>query len=144
MDPIKICKIFHIFFLVAWLGSLLVLPQMLRNNTGLLPVIRRIYRTYQLPSMILALCFGIALFTMLPKHMKAGWFHMKLTSVIALVAVDITFGRSLFQEKLNKVKMIILQALTVVFFLMSLIAVYAVRNKETELVAGQSSKPNSK
>ena len=82
--------------------------------------------------MVLALCFGIILFCLLPKHLKAGWFHMKLTSVFGLVIVDILMGRVYFAENFQKIKLVVLRVLTFFFLLTSLIAIYGLRNKEAE------------
>ena len=127
MDLVKMCKVCHLFFLMMWLGSLMVLPFFAIRQESIKPLLQKMYKMHQLPSMLMALLFGIILFVLQPSQMKAGWFHMKLTAAVALVTVDIAIGRELAKEHMKKVKIIFLNVLTISFLLMALIAVYVVK-----------------
>ena len=110
MDMVKIFKVLHLFFLISWLGSLLVLPLLALPRPffcveGMQARLQKFYRTYQLPSMLAAILFGVILFILLPKHMKAGWFHMKLTGAVGLVALDLMFAIQLFKVKIHILKL---------------------------------------
>ncbi len=97
---IAILKLLHVFFVFLWMGSLLLLTRFL----GYLPketpsvqlrlakICRRVYVLVDFPSMLLALTCGILLLFLKEINFKAGWFHMKMTFTLLLIACDLVCG----------------------------------------------------
>lgn len=93
-------KLFHVFFLFVWIGTLLNLTYLLSFHnkestalqSSLARIYRRIYFRLDLPAMILALGSGIAAICLKDMDWKAPWIHMKLTFVALLIGCDIIAG----------------------------------------------------
>ncbi len=98
-------RAFHLFGLVAWLGGLLFLTNLLAKasveadsnvKTRIFALARRFYFTAALPGLAITLIMGILLIVdsiqnadpELGSVFKQGWFHGKLLAVIVLLAVD--------------------------------------------------------
>ena len=93
----KVIKVFHLIFLFLWLGSLFILPHLIREKfSGCF----RFYKKYELPCMIFAVISGILLLLLNPEKLKMGGFHMKLTCVFILIGIDLWTARQayLFQK----------------------------------------------
>lgn len=85
-------KLSHLFFVFIWIGSLLtttrILPSLLKLE-GSLSLWRRFYFLVDLPSMILAVFTGIALFFLKGIAIMQPWLHMKFTFVFLLILCDV-------------------------------------------------------
>ena len=88
-------KAFHIIFVITWMAGIFYLPRLFVYHASAEDQIskdrfkvmeRKLYRGIMIPSMILALVFGIWLLFLLPGYLKMGWLHAKLTFVIGLIA----------------------------------------------------------
>ena len=120
----SILKVLHLFFLILWLGGLFALTLFWSSCQTLA---RSWYRRFDLPCMALALACGISLLCIQGVHMKAGWFHMKMTGAIGLVGYDFWLGR-----RTSETRPLVSIVIYVALLLMTLAAVYAVRDKEAE------------
>lgn len=119
-------KLFHLFFLFVWLGSLLFITRAgsVIERSGL----KSIYITTNLPSMSLALTFGIILFIMRGASFQGGWFHMKLTMVSFLVLTDILVGKKLFgKTQISKKYFLSTHFMIVFLLLMVLFSIYVLK-----------------
>jgi uncharacterized membrane protein len=136
---LQVVKLIHVASLIIWLGTLFVLIQLITrdlkfiNRGDLQRLCRKIYLGIDLPVFILAITTGIILFFCKEANTKAGWFHMKMTGMLLLVFCDIWTARliSVFKKRpLRKNRA--LQGVYVVSLLLTLSAIYFVRNKEAE------------
>ena len=119
-------KLFHQLFLFLWIGALFELPALLRQRFS---AAYRLYRAIQLPCMILAIGCGIILLIMNPAKLKIGFFHMKLTAAIGLIACDLWMGRQAFlSHKKGKFRSnryyFFMQILIVILLFIALAGVY--------------------
>ncbi len=95
-----ILKLLHVLFVFIWIGSLLTLTRLLAyqaketTDTQLKigKILKRMYFVNDLPSMILAVGFGLALLFLKDINFKAAWLHMKLTFAFLLIICDIICG----------------------------------------------------
>ena len=87
-------KLFHLFFLFLWVGTLFIMPTLLRERVE---SCYKIYKRFEFPCMVLALVFGIFLLLTRPEKLKNGFFHMKLTAVLGLVGCDLWVGSMVTQ-----------------------------------------------
>jgi putative membrane protein len=85
-------KALHIFFVVAWFAGMFYLPRLfvyhceVQDDAGherFCTMERRLYAITTI-GMIGTWIFGIAMVTLVPDLLKAGWLHAKLLLVIAL------------------------------------------------------------
>ena len=138
----KFLKLIHIVFIIVWLGSLILLSTAVkyREKWGMSladakKFFRSVYFSFQLPSMILAVLFGLLLFSLSDSNFKAGWFHMKMTAAIGLIGCDIWLGCLLNRAtEYTSKQFTIIRVLVWAFFFMALSSIYLVRNKEQEWV----------
>lgn len=94
--------VIHIVGLVLWLGGLLILPRFMRvaasggaaANADLVAVIRKSWNIYVLQGLVVASLSGLyQLFSGgIAFYMKQGWFHGKLTLVVALLVATVLLG----------------------------------------------------
>ncbi|HET7547851.1 MAG TPA: protoporphyrinogen oxidase HemJ [Usitatibacter sp.] len=86
-------KAFHIVFVVSWFAGLFYLPRLFvyhaqatdtASNERFKVMERKLYRGIMLPSMVLAVASGLALW--LGFGFAGGWLHAKVTLVALLVA----------------------------------------------------------
>ena len=85
-------KAFHIFFMVCWFAGLFYLPRLFVYHTEVKdPTSHQLFCTMERRLMIMTTIgmlgtwvFGLWLLSEIPGYMKAGWFHAKLTLVLAL------------------------------------------------------------
>jgi putative membrane protein len=130
-------KVFHIFFLFLWLGSLFFLSRLLaridrvekRVHEEMIPLLQKIYWTTELPSMCIVIVLGLALFMIKGVSlMKGGWFHMKLTFALLLIVTDILMGRALFKPGRKKSSYFYtLHILALFFFFLILVSIYIIK-----------------
>jgi protoporphyrinogen IX oxidase len=93
--------VFHLFGVIMWIGSLLVITSMLAlvpEEVGaarerMIVAARRLFRLSANISAIVAVIFGIFLIALEPAVMKMGWMHAKLTLVVILLVVHVRLAR---------------------------------------------------
>ncbi|HXF29606.1 MAG TPA: CopD family protein [Chlamydiales bacterium] len=83
-------KLFHLFFVILWIGSLFVMPYLLLQK---FEGAKKLYWRLQFPCMIAAISLGVYLLIQNPVRMKIGFFHMKLTAVCFLIGLDLWIGK---------------------------------------------------
>lgn len=107
-------KAFHLISIVCWFAGLFYLPRLFVYHSEASDTIslerfkvmeRKLYYGIMLPSMLLTIFFGLALFM---QHMAiyktAGWMHTKLLLVFFLIGYHHICGRYLKQFAENKNK----------------------------------------
>lgn len=119
-------KLFHLFFLFVWIGSLLYLTRLLGNGEKNDRLLQKIYFYTDLPAMCLAIGLGLILLFFKGVDMR-GWFHMKLTFALLLVALDIMTGRAIFRRSGAKKYFRYLHFLVYLFLFAILFAVYVLK-----------------
>jgi putative membrane protein len=101
--------VFHLIGLVFWLGSLLVVTQILAIHTEeTFPQTRatlsrlesKLLKGLTHPGAALMIITGIILVSEDPNYLREHWLHAKLLLVVVLVAIDLrlTFRARAFQE----------------------------------------------
>ena len=90
-------KALHVFFVISWMAGMLYLPRLFVYHSQTTPgtpeyerfsiMERRLMRGIMLPSVVLALVFGIAMLTIDPSLLQQGWLHVKLTGVVILTVL---------------------------------------------------------
>ena len=95
-------KSFHIIFMVAWYAGIFYLPRLFVYHTlaedktsieRFKVMERRLYYGIMMPSMILALGFGLWLWSLYQIGFHAGWMNVKLGLVVLLVAHHFYLGK---------------------------------------------------
>lgn len=89
-------KVLHIVGIVLWLGGMINLSLILSRTSSLDPEFQqrlapavRAFRTGGLwAGAFLVLISGIAVVVMSPEYFKMGWFHAKLTLVLAMLGAQ--------------------------------------------------------
>lgn len=85
--------VFHLFGVIVWVGSLLLIESMLSMVTEevgaarecLILIARRLFRLACNIGAAAAIFFGILLIVLEPSVLMMGWLHVKLLLVIALL-----------------------------------------------------------
>jgi protoporphyrinogen IX oxidase len=93
--------VFHLFGVIFWVGSLLVISSMMGlvpNEVGaarerMIVVARRLLHVSANVGAIVTIVFGIFLILLDPHVMLRGWMHAKLTLVLILLFVHFRFYR---------------------------------------------------
>src|SRR5690606_23424692 len=90
-------KFFHVLFVFLWIGGLMTVSGMMAHqregSREFSRLLKRIYSSVELPSMCLAVIFGlILLFVKEDINFKAPWLHIKLTFAFLLIVCDIING----------------------------------------------------
>lgn len=95
LDAYLWIKALHLVAIVAWMAGLFYLPRLFVYHVGvdskseaaqLFQMMEyRLYHIIMVPSMLLSLASGIFL-VIIQNNWSAGWFHLKLTCVVFLVA----------------------------------------------------------
>ena len=90
-------KAFHIIFVIAWMGGLLIYPRykihQLSSKPGealfdtLSDASNRLRRIIMTPAIVLVWFFGIAMVVSNPGLLSAGWLYAKILLVVALSGI---------------------------------------------------------
>ena len=129
--------VFHITGLVFWLGSLLVVTQILAIHTEetsaetratLSRLESKLLRGLAHPGAAIMIITGVILVSQDPNYLRQHWLHAKLPLVVVLVALDLrlTFRAKAFQEgkiELSRRECMILHGAISLVFLAILILV---------------------
>ena len=107
-------KVLHVISVIAWMAGLLYLPRLYVYHVDAEPgsdksetfkiMERRLMRGILNPSMMASVIFGlIMVYDSSPAIWQAGWFHAKLTAVIAMLVMHVFCGkwRRAFAEDRN-------------------------------------------
>ncbi len=105
-------KALHLVFVIAWFAALFYLPRLFVYHADATDAVsdarfkvmeRRLFALMNLAA-TLALTLGISLLVLEPGWLSAGWLHLKLGFVLALVVYHIYCGRllSLFRDGRNR------------------------------------------
>jgi uncharacterized membrane protein len=132
-----ILRFLHVFSNYIWMGAFLLIGAYLANRKQELTLneantIHRLYYKFELPGLIGAITFGVLLIFLSPSvNMKAGWFHLKLTSVFLLLLLDLFwFRRQLSPCQLfgqNGRGIFIPRVLGGLFFVATLVSIYILK-----------------
>jgi protoporphyrinogen IX oxidase len=135
-----ILKLFHVFVVFIWIGSLLTLSRLLAYQAKEPPeiqlklgrILRRMYFAVDLPAMILTLCLGLSSLMIKGGDWKAPWLHMKLTFVFLLILCDLYVGKKIVLHSKapiqgRGVRYKIFHGLAGLFFIGILIAIYIMK-----------------
>jgi|ERR1700722_9169337 len=98
-----ILKLFHVFVVFVWIGSLLTLSRLSAYQAKEPPdiqlkfgkILRRMYLTVDLPAMLLTIGLGVTSVFVKGVDWKAPWLHMKLTFAFLLILCDLLVGRQI-------------------------------------------------
>jgi putative membrane protein len=90
----------HVFGVILWLGSLLVIASMLGRSavsaaggrSELIGATRRLFNGAHAGALVTIVC-GIILVAMDPVVMAEGWMHLKLGLVLLLIGTDLLLWR---------------------------------------------------
>ena len=96
-------KAFHVIFMVTWFAGLFYLPRLFvyhaqtedqPGRTRFETMERKLYRGIMAPGAILTIAFGSWLIYLrgLDWFLAAGWLHLKLALVTALIAYHVYLG----------------------------------------------------
>ncbi|MCC5831471.1 MAG: CopD family protein [Chlamydiales bacterium] len=131
-----ILKFFHVLFIFIWIGSLLILTRLLGYQAkesdeifqAMNRINKRIYFFVDLPSMILAVLFGLLLLFLKDLNWKAPWLHMKLLFAFLLIVCDIICG-TLIAKGGRRPRLFyqIFHGITGIFLILVLIAIYILK-----------------
>ncbi|MCH9626646.1 MAG: hypothetical protein S4CHLAM2_02720 [Chlamydiales bacterium] len=131
-----ILKLFHVLFVFIWIGSLLMLTRMLgyqaKESDTLFQAMnrinKRIYFFIDLPSMVLAVAFGLCLLFLKDTNWKAPWLHLKLTFAFFLIICDSICGCWIAQGKRrSRLVYQVFHGLTGIFLIAVLVAIYILK-----------------
>lgn len=135
-----ILKFLHVLFIFVWIGSLLTLTRLAAYQAKETPeiqrklgkIFRKAYLFVDLPSMILAVAFGLILLFLKDMNWKAPWLHMKLTFAFLLIVVDLISGWQILKYSKKPMKgrgtnFKILHGLAGLFLIFILIAIYILK-----------------
>ncbi len=134
-------KFFHVLFIFLWIGSLLTVTGFMahqkESSKELSRLLKRIYLSVELPSMCLAILFGVVLlFTKTDINFKAPWLHIKLTFAFLLIVCDIICGALVghLQQRAacaGKIGHLFLHYLSLLFLVAVLLAIYYLKPQMT-------------
>jgi uncharacterized integral membrane protein (TIGR00701 family) len=145
-----IVKMLHVACVMIWMGNLLSLTRLMahafmeeeKTQKDIAAMFSRMYSYISLPFMLLSVTFGMILITNVDFSYKPGWFHMKLTLIFLMIAMDMICGRWVgqFRERAEKGEYRhparqykILHSMIGVVMLMILVSVYVVRDLDGEM-----------
>ena len=87
----------HLIFVIAWMAGMMYLPRLFvyqhQSEKGgeaeryFIQMQRRLLKGIINPSMMLVWVLGILMLIANPSILSAGWFHVKLTLVVAISAI---------------------------------------------------------
>src|SRR5262245_46998439 len=95
---------FHIVGIVMWLGGLMIITRCIKLFSGdaqvarsAAPMLRRLFFGFVVAGLVVAACSGVYQLSSfgVGAYMKQGWFHTKLTLVLALLVVTFFVPRTI-------------------------------------------------
>lgn len=104
-------KAFHIIFMVTWFAGLFYLPRLFVYHADAKDATsierfkimeRKLFFGIMNPGGLFTLVFGIAMVYLAPGYLTQGWFHAKLTLVLALLGFHVYLGKLLRDFKYNR------------------------------------------
>lgn len=131
-----ILKFFHVLFIFIWIGSLLMLTRLLGYQAkesdetfqAMNRINKRMYFFIDLPSMILAVFFGLLLLFFKDTNWKAPWLHMKLLFAFLLIVCDVILGTLIARGRRHPGLFYkIFHGMTGLFLILVLIAIYILK-----------------
>ncbi len=137
-------KLFHVLFVIIWMGTLLTLSRLLGYHVKLdgesqlkvAKIYKRIYYFVDMPAMVLTILLGLFLLIngLSTVDFSQGWFHMKLTFVALLVVCDVAVGKWVNQLQLEVdssrgIKYKILHGFIGLFLIATLFSIYVLHVK---------------
>lgn len=147
--------VFHVIGLVFWLGSLLVVTQILAVHTEttseetratLSRLESKLLRGLAHPGAAIMVITGIMLLAQEPNYLRQAWLHIKLLMVVVLIVLDLrlTFRARLFQqgkiEMTRRECMVLHGGISLVFLIiliMALVKPFQPRPVHAQLGSGQ-------
>lgn len=140
-------KALHVLFVFIWVGNLLALTRLMGYHVKEDPdtqlrlgrLYRRMYYLVGLPSLVLALTFGLISLMNVDWSYKTGWFHMKLTFVVLMFLADAAVAGfvkklSVSPDKSRGVPYKVAHGIVGIALIGILCSVYLVRDKEGEIL----------
>lgn len=93
--------VFHLFGVILWIGSLLVISSMMAlvpDEVGaarerVIVIARRLFHVSSNIGAIVAVVFGVFLVLLDPSVMRHGWMHAKIALVLVLLFFHVKFYR---------------------------------------------------
>lgn len=87
----------HLIANLAWIGSiiavgLLVARSAQPDSAGFGKAARAVYQKVSAPAFGISFLFGIVLIAREPGYFKMGWFHVKLTAALVVIALHHVIG----------------------------------------------------
>jgi putative membrane protein len=132
-----IIKLFHVFAVFIWVGSLLTLSRLLAYQAKepgeiqlkLGKILKRMYLAVDLPAMLLTIALGLTSIFVKGVNWKAPWLHMKLTFVFMLIVCDFFIGKKIILHSKEPIqgrgrRYKVFHSLAGLFFIGILIAIY--------------------
>jgi protoporphyrinogen IX oxidase len=134
-----IVKLFHVFAVFIWVGSLLMLSRFLAYQAEESPemqlkfgkILKRMYFAVDLPAMVVTLALGMTSLFIKKVDFKAPWLHMKLTFVFLLLLCDLYVGKRIILHSKGVAKgrrrYKVFHGLAGLFFIGILVAIYIMK-----------------
>jgi uncharacterized membrane protein len=93
-------KLLHVLSIIIWMGTLFTL-QLFNSKVSVAvqEVSKKILSRIDRSALCVSIITGFVLLYLKGVDLKAGWFHMKMTGVIALMAVDFWTGRLIYSGR---------------------------------------------
>ena len=140
-------KYLHLVAVFIWIGSLMSLTRFMGYHVKesvdtqmrLSKLYYRMYRLIQFPTMVVAVVLGTVLISQLDLSYKPGWFHIKLTCALGLIACDLFCGHCVRKLVLEPdcsrgAKYKALHGITGLMLMGLLLGSVVVRDKEGEIL----------
>jgi uncharacterized membrane protein len=133
-----IVKLFHVFAVFIWVGSLLTLSRFLAYQAEEPPetqlkfgkILKRMYFAVDLPAMVVTVALGLTSLFIKKVDFKP-WLHMKLTFVFFLLLCDLYVGKKIILHSKGVAKgrrrYKVFHGLAGLFFIGILIAIYIMK-----------------
>lgn len=133
MPIVLFVKVIHITSLILWLGTLFVLLFLLAfagtwwpERVVLQGTVKKMMNRVDLPLMIIAITTGAVLLSFQQSApFKEGWFHMKMTALLGLVAIDSVLR--MYKTSVPQTTARILLGLFVFCLLCALTSIYVIK-----------------
>ncbi|MCB1135413.1 MAG: CopD family protein [Chlamydiia bacterium] len=142
-----IIKMLHVLCVFIWVGNLLMLSRFMgyhvKEDEGtqlrMAALYRRMYYFIGMPTMCLAVFFGLILLSGVDLSYKPGWFHMKLTFILVMIVLDTMCGRMVSKlseaaDRSRGIKYKIFHGVTGLTLIAILVSLYVVRDRDGEVL----------